>query len=222
MTNTSFRMLIDGRPAPSIATFLVIDPATLAEVGRAPCCTREQLDDAVAAARRAATGWWASGLAARQHAVRRMGEIILSSADQLAALLSAEQGKPLAQALGEVNAAAARCLEAASITLDEKVLRDDDHARVTVSRVPLGVVAAMVRWNFPIILATIKVAAALCDAGERVAALLQVGTVWINQGAANASMTPFAGFRQFRIGVEGGRHGMLEYTAVKVVNRKVA
>ena len=57
-------------------------------------------------------------------------------------------------------------------------------------------------------------------AGEAAAAKLSVGTVWINQGGANAPMTPFAGFRQSGLGVEGGREGLLEYTAIKVVNRK--
>lgn len=87
-------------------------------------------------------------------------------ADELAVLLTQEHGKPLANARTEVLRSAMWARELAQLTLDEAVLEDqflvdDEDRSVVLRRVPLGVVAAIVPWNFPVSLAVWKIAPAL-------------------------------------------------------------
>src|SRR6185437_14244682 len=84
-----------------------------------------------------------------------------ASTYELAHLLTAEQGKPTREALAEVGAAVAWLRHFADLPLERQLLRETARARVEVVRRPLGVVAAITPWNFPIALAVWKLAPAL-------------------------------------------------------------
>ncbi|GAA4282685.1 aldehyde dehydrogenase family protein [Brevibacterium daeguense] len=154
-------MTIDGAAVAGAATIPVINPATEEVVAQAPRASREQLDAAIAAARRAFPAWRATPLDKRRAAVRAIAEVLRANADELAALLTTEQGKPLAVARGEVDRAAMWAEGIAGIEWDERVAEDTDQHRVVVRRMPLGVVGAIVPWNFPVTLAVWKIAPAL-------------------------------------------------------------
>ena len=90
-----------------------------------------------------------------------MADVLLASAGELAPVLTAEQGKPLADANIEVFAAAIWCQYFANLETPPQVIQDDAEALVEVVRRPVGVVAAITPWNFPLTLAFWKIAPAL-------------------------------------------------------------
>jgi acyl-CoA reductase-like NAD-dependent aldehyde dehydrogenase len=152
---------IGGRAVAAVAHFDAIDPATAQAFARVPDASREQLDDAVAAARHAFPAWAATPLDERRAVLGRIAGTLMAQAAPLAALLSREQGKPLAKAQEEIMAAAYWCAEVAKLDLAPTTLADTPESLVQVRRVPLGVVGAIVPWNFPVALAFFKVASAL-------------------------------------------------------------
>ncbi|MFT4233693.1 MAG: aldehyde dehydrogenase family protein [Microbacterium sp.] len=154
-------MIIDGRPVPSPGWIAVVDPATEDVVGRAPDAERAQLDDAVAAARRAWPSWRELSLDDRRAALREMAGVIEDNRSELARILTAEQGKPLVHAEREVMGARNNLLNAASLDPAPVVSEDSAEKRVVTDYIPLGVVAAIPPWNFPIHLVFGKIAFAL-------------------------------------------------------------
>lgn len=154
-------MLIDGEAVRAEETLEVLNPATERPVGTAPRASRAQLDRAVAAARAAFTPWKRRPIGERQAAVAAFGRAIGANVPELAALLTAEQGKPLADATREVAGAAMWMQAVATHDLPVTVLEESATRRVEQRHVPLGVVAAIAPWNFPIMLAHWKVAPAL-------------------------------------------------------------
>ncbi len=91
----------------------------------------------------------------------RAADVLLASGDQLAPVLTAEQGKPLSDAGIEVFASAIWSQYFANLEMANQVIQDDDSAYVELARRPLGVVAAITPWNFPLTLAFWKIAPAL-------------------------------------------------------------
>jgi acyl-CoA reductase-like NAD-dependent aldehyde dehydrogenase len=153
-------MTIGGDAAPTAATFDVVNPATGSPMAAAPDCTSEQLDAAMESAAKAYRDW-RTDEGARRDALRAMADVFDASVDDLAPLLTAEQGKPLRDANREVRGAALWCRYFADLELPREVIQDDERALVEVVRKPLGVVAAITPWNFPVSLASWKVAPAL-------------------------------------------------------------
>jgi acyl-CoA reductase-like NAD-dependent aldehyde dehydrogenase len=143
------------------AVMTVEDPATGEIVGTAPDCSPDDLDRAVAAAARAYPSWAGRSDEDRRRDLRACGAAILARADELARLLTQEQGKPLDQARAEVNLAGAWFDHTADLTVAAEELVATGDRRVRLERVPHGVVAAIAPSNFPIILAVTKVAPAL-------------------------------------------------------------
>lgn len=157
---SDFTMTIGGRAVPAVDTFEVINPATGAPFTTAPECTKGQLDAAMQAAAEAYRAWRRDE-DARRAALQRCAAVITERAGELAPILTREQGKPLPQAFAEIMGAAMWFTYTATLQLPVEVLQDDAAARVEVRRRPLGVVAAITPWNFPLILATWKLAPAL-------------------------------------------------------------
>jgi SAM-dependent methyltransferase len=153
-------LTIDGRAVAAQATLEVVDPSTGKPFARCPDTSRQQLDEAMAAAQRAFPGW-ASDEAARRQALVACADALQARADEIARILSQEQGKPLARAVEEVHGASLWFRVTAGLPLAPEVLQDDDERRIELHRKPLGVVGAITPWNFPVILAMWKVAPAL-------------------------------------------------------------
>jgi len=157
-----FRMVIDGRMETATAVIDVINPATETLVGRAPDCSREQVDAAVAAARRAFLDWKTSSLETRRRLLRAIAERMESLVEPLGLLLTREQGKPLADARSEIQRSALWFRHYAELELPIERSTDSATGReFEVERVPIGVVGAITPWNFPISLAVWKLAPAL-------------------------------------------------------------
>lgn len=156
-----FPMLIGGALVDGATRRPVINPASEQIVAQAPCASLDQLEEAVARAKAAFPAWAAMSIDERRLTILAAADIIAVNAPALARLLTQEQGKPLADALAEVEMTVGLFRFAASLDLSVKVLADDATRRVEAHPVPLGVVAAIVPWNFPLALMAFKVPAAL-------------------------------------------------------------
>ncbi|MCF2525928.1 aldehyde dehydrogenase family protein [Yinghuangia soli] len=153
-------MTIDGAAVPAGATIDVVDPATGAVFAQAPDCSREQLDAAFAAAT-AAFGTWRRDDDTRRTALRACAAALVARAADIGAVLTAEQGKPIADAVREVYTGAAWLNYYADLDLPREIIQDDDKGIVEVVRRPIGTVAAITPWNYPLTLAFWKIAPAL-------------------------------------------------------------
>ncbi len=157
---SDFVMTIGGDTVPAAESFGVINPANGDVFAHAPECTREQLDAAFDSAAKAQRDWKLDEDVRRQ-VLLEIADVLMASAEELAPILTAEQGKPLADATMEVFASAIWCQYFANLETPPQVIQDDDTARVEVVRRPVGVVAAITPWNFPLLLTFWKVAPAL-------------------------------------------------------------
>src|SRR5260370_8706175 len=104
---SDFNLLIDGKLVPGDLTMPVLNPATDEVLAQCPRASRSQLDAAVAAAKAAYPAWAATAIEERRKLVIKMADIIEANSSELARLLTSEQGKPLADATGEVLGMAA-------------------------------------------------------------------------------------------------------------------
>ncbi|MED5546690.1 MAG: aldehyde dehydrogenase family protein [Pseudomonadota bacterium] len=161
-SESDYAMLIDGkRVATGQGTCGVTNPATGEEIARVPDCSDEQLDEAIAAARAAFPAWSALDLNERRARLVAFAEAILAQTAPLARLLTQEQGKPLHEAEREVMGCAGWLKGVCALDLPEEVNEDNETRLSVTQRVPLGVVGAIVPWNFPLLLAMFKIGPAL-------------------------------------------------------------
>ena len=144
-------------------TRTVFDPATGAVVGEAPVHTVQDLARAVAAAAAAQPAWAALGHDARSAALLRAADAVERAAEELARLLSREQGKPLngPNARFEVGACAAWLRAAAGTPLEPETVVDDGETRAELRYRPIGVVGAIGPWNWPMMITVWQIAPAL-------------------------------------------------------------
>lgn len=142
----------------------VTNPATGGLVGRVPDFGADEATQAVEAADRAFKPWAAKTAKERSTLLRRWFDLIIANRDDLALILTSEQGKPLAEAKGEIDYAAAFVefyAEEAKRIAGETLPSHRADARILVLRQATGVVAAITPWNFPAAMITRKVAPAL-------------------------------------------------------------
>ncbi len=146
------------------ATIPVTNPATGAEIARVPDAGADGTRAAIEAANRA-FGPWRDKLAKERSAIlRRWFDLIIENTEALARLMTAEQGKPLTEARGEVTYAAGFVeffAEEAKRVYGEILPTHKANGRIVVLRQPIGVVGAITPWNFPLAMITRKVAPAL-------------------------------------------------------------
>ena len=146
------------------AVIVVTDPATGERVGTVPKLSLFQARAAIEAAHGALPSW--RSLAARDRAVllRRWHDLMVENADDLALILTSEQGKPLAEAHGEIMYASSFVEwfgEEAKRVYGDIIPSPWPDKRITVHKEPIGVCAAITPWNFPAAMVTRKAAAAL-------------------------------------------------------------
>lgn len=154
-------MTINGRAEAAKGTFGVINPATGRIFAFAPDVTQEQVTAAVTAASKAFPGWSAMPIAERRSQLHKVGEVLLTHCDELARILTQEQGKPLRDSKDEVRASAQFIDALISIEMPSEELISTAHVRVEMRRRPLGVVAAIAPWNAPLVIAAATAASAL-------------------------------------------------------------
>jgi aldehyde dehydrogenase (NAD+) len=155
----------EWRDAASGQTMEVVNPATEEVIAAVASAGPDDLDAAVQAARTALNGPW-SALSARERGrlVRTLGERLLERADEIARLETLHNGKPISESRNIEIPAAAECFEYyggwSDKIMGETIPVKGNHLTYTL-REPIGVVAAIVPWNFPLLLAAWKVAPAL-------------------------------------------------------------
>jgi len=161
MADQTYKLLIGGNLVDGDSTMDVINPATEAVLTKAPRASEAQLDEAVAAAKSAFPAWAATAIDERRKVINAIADAVEADYEDFARLLTQEQGKPLQDATGEVLGTAAFMRYFAGLDLPVKVLDDSEGRRVEAHRKPLGVIGAIVPWNFPMILMAFKLPPAL-------------------------------------------------------------
>lgn len=157
----NFMMTIDGEGRHGSTTLAVLNPATEALLAEVPDASRQDLDDAIAGARRAFPAWRATPLADRRQMVARIGVAIAENAVEFSRLLTLEQGRPIGKAMEEIQVAAFWCQAVAEQEIPVVINEESAERRSETRYVPLGVVAGIVPWNFPVLLGVWKIAPAL-------------------------------------------------------------
>jgi len=150
--------------AESAATFDVVNPATGRRIGSVPHMGAAETARAIAAASRAWPAWRAKTAKQRSAIMRKWSDLQLAHADDLALLLTTEQGKPLPEAKGEITIGAAYTewfAEEARRVYGDVIPSVGNDRRLVVIKEPVGVCAAITPWNFPSSMITRKVAPAL-------------------------------------------------------------
>lgn len=157
----AYRLLIDGQLVEGDLTLPVINPATGEICAHVPRASAAQAERAIAAARAAQPAWAATKLSVRQAALTALADHIEAKGDAFARVIVTEQGKPLAEATAEVGYTVFFLRAFAAKDLPVEIIRDDANLRVEVHHKPLGVVAGITPWNFPLFIASYKLAPAV-------------------------------------------------------------
>src|SRR5262245_10519451 len=139
----------------------VVNPATGKPFTKCPRADVAQLNDAVAAAKAAFPAWRRKPWAERKKLLLALADALTKHQEEFARLLTLEQGKPLMHAQFEIGGSSAMIQACAEMEIQPKLVREDATQKIVQVRTPLGVVAAITPWNFPVILLMIKVAPAL-------------------------------------------------------------
>lgn len=194
------QLLIDGewRPAKSGKTFATLNPATEAVIAEVAQADAADIDEAVAAARRALeSGPWATMLGIeRARILNRLAEALRANVEEVVWLESLDGGKPVAATRRMDLPAAIDCLEYYAGWADKiagEVVPTRRDALTYIERVPVGVVAAIVPWNFPLMNAVWKIAPALacgCTIVLKPAELTPLTALWLGQAALDAGLPP--------------------------------
>ncbi len=164
-----FAMLIDGELTPGVSTFDVVNPATAESFAACPKADEALLERAIAAAKRAQPEWAATPVEERAALVLKLADALEARIGEFASLLTAEQGKPLDQAGYEIMGSVFTLRAFAAMRVEPKVLKDEGGNKVIEHRTPLGVVASITPWNFPLILLMNKLGPALVTGNTMVA-----------------------------------------------------
>ncbi|EPR40380.1 succinic semialdehyde dehydrogenase [Desulfovibrio sp. X2] len=187
--------LVNGKwvQAADGATSAVHNPADGSLVGHVPSLSAKEIEDVIAAAASAQKVWAAKAASERAAVLERWNALILQHADEIAAILTAEQGKPLAEAKGEVLYAASFIkwfAEEAKRVYGDVIPAPTADKRMIVIKQPVGVCAAITPWNFPAAMITRKAGPALAT-----------GCAMI---VRPASQTPFTALALGELAVQAG------------------
>lgn len=156
--------LINGEWVKGGSRFDVIDPATGLKLADVANLGPADAEKAIAAANAAWAGWKGKTAKERSIILRKWYDLLMANQDDLGRIMTAEQGKPLAEAKGEVAYGASFVewfAEEAKRVNGETLPQFDNNRRLMVLKQPIGVCAAITPWNFPLAMITRKVAPAL-------------------------------------------------------------
>jgi acyl-CoA reductase-like NAD-dependent aldehyde dehydrogenase len=157
-----YYLSIAGKLVEASDRFDVMNPATGTVLAQAPAASAAQLDEAIAAAKAAFRTWSALGYERRQVYLNAYADALEAHRDELARLLTLEQGKPLkTMAEPEVDQSISWIRQIAARRIPIEIVEETDDHIVELHHTPLGVVGAITPWNFPVLLALWKVAPAL-------------------------------------------------------------
>lgn len=147
--------ICNGKEVSLKETFDVINPSTLKKIGSAPKAKLNDLDTVVAAANQAFSSWSKLPDSDRQDYCNKIADLLTKHQEELATLITTEQGKPMggAGSMFEVGAGVAWSQYNASLELPIEVLQDNEEGRIEVHRKPIGVVGSITPWNWPLMIA---------------------------------------------------------------------
>jgi acyl-CoA reductase-like NAD-dependent aldehyde dehydrogenase len=152
--NKPISLFIGGKAVDgALEAFPVINPATEEAFAHCPAASPEQLDQAVAAATEAFKTFRNTPDAERKAMLHKIADLIEANADELARLVTLEQGKPLALAQMEVGGAIGWTRYTADLDIPVKLIEDSPERLVELHRKPLGVVGSITPWNWPLMIA---------------------------------------------------------------------
>lgn len=160
---SALELLIGGKSIATAEHFPVINPSTGGTAGLCPVATPDHVEQAVAAAKAAFPAWSRTSDEQRKAACRAVADKINAHAGELAELLTLEQGKPLG-GLGsrfELGGAEAWARATAELDIPVETIQNDAKNRIEVHRKPVGVVASITPWNWPLMIAVWHVLPAL-------------------------------------------------------------
>ena len=178
------------------ATLAVRNPATGAELGVVPRMGAAEAREAILAASAALPAWRSTIAKERGRLLRKWFDLVIANQDDLALIMTSEQGKPLAEARSEVVSGAAFIewfAEEARRTYGDTIPTPAHDRRIIVIKQPVGVCAAITPWNFPNTIITRKVAAALaagCTIVVRPASTTPFSALGLAELAARAGIPP--------------------------------
>lgn len=181
---SEYKLLIGGKLVDGDSIMEVINPATETILAICPRGSAAQMDEAIAAAKAAFPAWARRPMAERRAMLYALADSIEQRQDELARLLTQEQGKPLSDASAEVNFTCAFIRQLSSFDLPAKVIEDSESRLVEEHRRPLGVVAAIAPWNFPILVIGLKIPSALLVGNTVVlkpAPTTPLSTLWLGK-----------------------------------------
>ena len=163
---SKFGQFIDGKwqPSEKNETYEVINPATEEVIGKASKATSADVEKALKSAEKGFAVWRNTPPWQRSYVIRKIADLMRKKSEVLAKWLTLEVGKPLAEARGEISGAADIFewnAEETKRIYGQTVESRFENTRVHVYYQPVGVVAALVPWNFPIVLASRKISTAL-------------------------------------------------------------
>jgi acyl-CoA reductase-like NAD-dependent aldehyde dehydrogenase len=148
-----FGLLINGNLEDSDSRLDVINPATGTVFASCPAAGVTELDRAVAAARQACRSWRRTSYADRAALVGKLADALRENQDELAKLLTQEQGKPIGQSVAEIDRGAAQSEGMVGIEIPVETLIEDEQRTIELHYRPLGVVGIITPWNAPVNLA---------------------------------------------------------------------
>lgn len=201
----------------------VLNPATNLPIGKLPHATPADLDLALSSAQRAFESWRNSSPMLRSQILRKVGELMRERAPAIGRLITLEQGKPLAEGVGEVTV----CAEHADWHAEEcrriygrVIPARNSRVQQTVLREPIGVCVAFSPWNFPFSQAFRKVAAAV---GAGCSVILKGSSDTPHAVVAMAQMFHDAGLPPGVLTLVSGDSGMIsDYLIKSPVVRKIS
>lgn len=161
LRNHSFGLLIDGQLVPGARSQDVVDPATEQVIARAPVADGEQVDAAVLAAKNAFESWKKTTPAERRIVIENLCESVRQNKERIACIITMENGKPIAAARADVDLSLSWAEHVKGLELRPEVIKDDDESRIEIRHRPIGVVAAIIPWNFPFFQTMYKLVPAL-------------------------------------------------------------
>ena len=152
---SDYVLIINGQKVCSDNRFSVIKPANEEVLAECPIAAKAQLDEAVNAAAEAYKTWSKVADEERAAVCGKISEAIGSHSEELAKLLTQEQGKPLegAGSRFELGGAAGWAGYTSTLKLPDKVIVDDENAKIVQTRKPIGVVGSILPWNWPLMIA---------------------------------------------------------------------
>ncbi|MBQ0757251.1 MAG: aldehyde dehydrogenase family protein, partial [Amphritea sp.] len=187
---------INGRWLATERRFTVYDPANGDSLAEVAWCSTEHTRTAIAAAERAFKSWSAKTAKERSMIMRKWYDLILKNKQDLAVIMTAEQGKPLSEAEGEIAYAASFVewfAEEGKRTYGDIIPSPAGDKRIVTIKQPIGVCAAITPWNFPAAMITRKVAPALavgCAVVVKPAELTPLSALALAELAARAGFPP--------------------------------